>query len=333
MADISEVKVSGVTYNIKDNPSRRFGHINVLCSWDGNTENLETINIGGLDYYRIRDGISTNNYLIGEMSMLDFELKQNSLSSDEMAQMMSFVLDAMHLIGHATLYTSTISLNRFFGEMLLAEFSTNMSEEVYTEAQNLINTSNMGTWIYSFTTLFINAPQDISVSAELGDFLYGTSETITIPAGLWIAKLEMGEEFGYQSFPLFPQVIYEVSTSGSEYIDNVFQNMGFMNNETFLVNKTYTGLNSIETYKKSWMMNTSWSSTSYFKENQTVYIKCTMPASSYEISAITATGASGATYSLEETTGNTSSAYIKWYKFYMPNEQVNVSVTCTAVTE
>lgn len=320
MADISEVKVSGVTYNIKDIPGRHSGYVNVIQTWDGNIEGLELIQVGDLSYYRIGDSIQTNNYLIGEMMNMNKQLK--NVDSE-----MIIVKLLMGLLGDATLYTSSISLKHKFKEMISPMFS-NLDEEVFAEMQTFMDNNHVGFWLGDDLAFFLNIPITTTLSATLTKAMVGVEEEITIPEGLWVTNIEMGEEFGYRTYPVFPSIIYETTPSTTLYIDHMLSS--YPEGSEYYVNMSSSGLSSYEVYSKSFG---SYNPTNYFTVDQTVYIKCTMPSSSYEITEITAIGNNSSTsYSLEETSGNTSGANIKWYKFYMPEEQVNVSVTCTAVT-
>lgn len=330
MADISEVKVSGVTYNIKDGYSRNSNYMNIISNWDGNTENLESIQLGDLTYYRVTDSISTNNYLIGDCSNLNFYsiLNSNKIEAFMLMKLMwSLVEDSNWML-------SSISLNNKLYELYRGMFEQE-APELLNEIDTLCQKHNFGMWLQMNAFMFLNVTEAFTMSAELSQFFIGDNNEHTISEGLWITKINMGEEMGHKEFWVFPDLIYEISPSLTDYIDAKLNAtiyiMNKMDGSSQSVTTTQTGLSSVGTYSRS---GDSYTSTSSFVKDQTVYIKCTMPSDSYEITEITAIGNNSETiYSLEETSGDINSTNIKWYRFYMPEEQVNITITCTTTTE
>ena len=254
MADISEVKVSGVTYNIKDSIMRNnIDATQIVCFWDGNTEGLECIEADSMyKYYRVSDAIEMTNdqSLIGNSATLHLGLSNGNTSSEE-----GFSLDqeAMYMammptllgvnLGPANMIDSSCNMqeNSEFGQICLQMFGSDASEELKAELLELTTSGiQIGLNLQSRLVMYINAPHECTFT-HLAEFLYGI-ESLTIPAGLWLAKLE--NSTGTNSFidSAFIDTMYLASPHFSKIINHGLGIIFMMLESGMLVNTSNLSL-------------------------------------------------------------------------------------------
>ncbi len=201
MKNISEIKLSGNVYNIKDAYARNGNYSYIAKFWDGNIENLDVIPAKeNLSYYRVSDSIEMTNdqFLLGNSHTLNMYLLQGSsapnlenLLNSEVA-IMVMLPDLLGVtLGPANIISSSCNVqeNTSFGQICISLFGSSASEEVEQELRNLAESGiQLGVNMSSRTITYINAPHDFTFD-YLASFFFGSDEPINFPAGLWMAKL------------------------------------------------------------------------------------------------------------------------------------------------
>lgn len=232
MADISEVKVSGVTYNIKDSVMRNnIDATQIVCFWDGNTEGLECIEADSMHkYYRVSDAIEMTNdqSLIGNSAMLHLIMLNGSTSSEggsifnEETMYMSMISTLFGVnLGPVNMIDSSCNMQEdsVLGQIHMQRFEGYASEEeLKTELRELLTSGiQIGLNIPTSLVMYINAPHECTFT-HLAEFFYGI-ESLTIPAGLWLAKLENSTETNVSINGAFIDTMYLASPQFSKIIN------------------------------------------------------------------------------------------------------------------
>lgn len=231
MANISEIKVNGNLYNIKDTYARNGDYCNICLIWDGNSENLEAINIDELNtLYRVNDAIEMSNdqYLIGNSSNLHSFLMNQSSSSEEISEIAIMGLLPMMLginLGPANPVSSSCNLqeNNTFGQYCIYMFGSAAGPELETELRELANSGiQIGVNLNMRKIMYINAPYECTLN-YLAQFVFGIEEPITIPAGLWFNKI-FNEEVYIDTLYLASSILSKIMDNGLLILFNQMEN-------------------------------------------------------------------------------------------------------------
>lgn len=333
MPDISKIKIDNNIYNLKDENARLNGYAKVVCSWDGNTEGLEKISLipGKLEYYRVGDAIdlAEKEYLIASSSSLSGIIIDNE--EFLMVTMMISVL------GHVNALVDGISFKNDYAKLY---------DSYLKEAQDIPGMSALLEQGESFGLSFlgfegfmsqlglaphyINNKENLTLTAELMNAIYGQEEEVTFSPGLWLVKADLGESAGYSTLPVFPEVLYIPSESATTIMDNGLKRIKLFSAEhscQFIVqggglqNKTAT---TAEYYDGQ--ENEPTTSAYNFNTNQWVYVWLQLLDSTYEVTNITVYGlTSEESFEVSEFSRINN---VRWYRFAMPNESVQIQITC-----
>lgn len=211
MADISTITVNGNLYDIKDSVARNGDAAQIVCIWDGNIDGLDGFSPDTTySYYRVSDAIKMSNdqMLIGNSSTLHIGLIMSSSSSSSTTGLDSeFTLMAMMPtllgvnLGPANMIDSSCNMQEqsAFGQICIDMFGSSATPELEAELRELSNVGiQLGLNLQSRLMMYINAPQECTL-VHLANFLYGI-ESLTIPAGLWLAKLENPDDPDQSAF-------------------------------------------------------------------------------------------------------------------------------------
>lgn len=192
MASISEIKLNGNLYDIKDAYARNGDFCSICAIWDGNTEGLDAIDINDNNHlYRIGDSIEMTNdqYLIGNSISIMSLLLSNS--SDNEIMVLSLLPSMLGInFGPGNFIGSSLNLqeNTAFGQFCIQIFGDQVTEEFQSELRNLCESNiQIGVNLNVNKMMYINAPQECTLDL-VAKFLFGIDGTITIPAGLWLMK-------------------------------------------------------------------------------------------------------------------------------------------------
>lgn len=104
-------------------------------------------------------------------------------------------------LGPANMIDSSCNMQEqsTFGQICMNMFGSAATPELEAELRELSNAGiQFGLNLQSHLMMYINVPQECTL-VHLADFLYGV-ESLTIPAGLWLAKLEDPEGSGQTAF-------------------------------------------------------------------------------------------------------------------------------------
>lgn len=334
MADISKIKVTGVTYDVKDKYSREGGYATFIGNWDGVADGKQELILGPFSMYRYSDAIelAEGQFLIGD----SIELTKVLLGEGEDSEMV-LITAIMPLflgadLGPASIMGSSCGIRKdtVFAEICFEMLLENASEEILAEIEELMDAGlvcgiNMPTKLITF----INTPKNLTLSAELGQFLFSSSSPIEIPAGLWLMKQDLGEEFNYSTYPVFIDTIYTLSPSMSKIMDIGIGKMMYamFNNVTYYVNKNTNdpGINSMTSYPGG---GSSSSNQVDFPKNKKVIVQVTLN-SGYVIDSFKVTKSNEESVIVESYAYETGSNTVSYY-FYMPDYEVTVTATTVA---
>lgn len=333
MPDISKIKIDNNIYNIKDENARLEGYAKVVCSWDGNTEGLEKISLipGRLEYYRVGDAIdlAEKEYLIASSS---------SLSGIMIDDTELFTLTMMlSVLGHVNIAADGISFKNDYAKLY---------DSYLKEAQGVPGISTLLEQGESFGLSFlgfegfmsdlglaphyINNKENLTLPAELMNFFYGQEEEVVFSPGLWLVKVDLGEIAGYSTLPIFPEVLYIPSESATTIMDNGLKKIRFLSAEHyFQFNIQGEGLQNKITTTAKYYNNGQESqpiSVVNFNTNQWVYMWLQLQDSTYEVTNVTVYGlTSEESFEVSEFSRINN---VRWYRFAMPNESVQIQITC-----
>lgn len=342
MSNISKIKVNNEIYDLKDSISRAQGYARVVCEWDGVTEGLQKKSLvpGIYDYYRVGDAVDVgDSYLIGVSSPIHAAFS-NLDDSDHITMMVAINLIAP-TFGNANLYIDGISYKGNYADVyapLLKEAEeTGFDFSVIADKGETFGLSYMGimgamgaSGLPGLMPHYINTAENLVLSAELMEALYGIGEEVVFTPGLWLLKSDLGQMLGYTTYPAWVDMVYIPGEDATKLMNFNLKKLAVMGGAySYDANAQEASGNFVSyrlTNQTGFQSNqTNPSTVSSFNKNQIVYAWANATDSS-RLTGITVTGKeTGETYEASEVINIHSNYY--YCTFGMPEEDVDVYFT------
>lgn len=270
MASISEIKLNGNLYDIKDAYARNSSSWRYETEWNGDTSDFTSMRFMGADFYRIQDAIELEqeSILMANLTGMLQLLQVKDSSFIEVIAIVSPMLDMASgsSLNPGNVFVSSFSMAGAIKDMLLEEMfaeidNIEIQSAIEQELADLENAnihfgiSIMLEQMGEAPFAFCNVPQDTQIGPYLCDFFGIPEELNVMPAGLWARHTtitntttdENGETVE-QEITLYPTIFLSSSLTGTKLFNTYFNNLFSMQSTSFgLRNRNMTLEESIKT--------------------------------------------------------------------------------------
>lgn len=346
MPNISKIKVNNEIYDIKDSLSRQQGYTRVVCEWDGNTEGLETKQLGYYTYYKVGDAIelAQEEYLAApSASAYGAFTMMNSDASIElmMIAMVAKTFDSLNI------YTDGISYKNNYAALFksLEESAANAGLDFsqISEKGECFGFSYLGIMgamgmggLPGLMPHYINTAENLVLSKDLISALYGLDEEVVFTPGLWLVKVDVGEMVGYKTYPIWPELLYIPNEESTKLMDFNLKKLALLDDSgAFYVYNTSNNSVGANNYYSTTLpsLNDSPSSPSqqnnFYKDQKVCFWAYVQTG--YKLVRVDVTGrTSGAVYETTPVEQRNSNYYV--CSLYMPEEDITANYVFEAVS-